>query len=175
MALLVANRKAPRLTAGFSLIELIMVMIVFAIVSVVAAPLISEMFRGYLTGRNIAETDWQARVALERMTRELRSLRSPAELTITAAGDITFVTTGGTAIRYCLGTVGTCPGLVNELMRNTQPLATGVSALSLTYLTRAGAATAVPASVFYINIAFTVTQNTVSKTYTATVSPRNFP
>ena len=161
--------------AGFSLIELVMVIIVFAIISAVVAPLLSETFRAYFTGKDIAETDWQARVALERMTRELRSVRAPTDLIITSAGDITFITIDGTLIRYCLGTVGGCPGLVNELMRNTQPLASGISALSLTFLTRTGAATALPASVFYVNIAFTATQNTMSKTNTATVSPRNFP
>lgn len=166
------NRAA---TTGFSLIEFIMVMIVFAIVSAIAAPLLAETFRAYFIGKDIAETDWQARVALERMTRELRSVRAPTDLIITSAGDITFVTAVGTSIRYCLGTVGTCPGVATELMRNTQPLASGISALNLTFLTRAGAATALPASVFYVNIAFTATQNTVSKTYTATVSPRNFP
>ena len=160
---------------GFSLIELIMVIVVFGIVAAIAASTMDSGFRAYFTGRDIAETDSQARVALERMTRELRTIRAPAELTITSGSDITFVDVNGASIRYCQATVGTCPGTAGQLMRNAFALASGIGGLSFTYLDRTGAATAVPAQVFYVNVAFTVTQNTMSSTYQATVSPRNFP
>ena len=167
-----ANRNGRH---GFSLIELIMIIVILAILSVVAAPLMSNLFRGYFTGKDIADTDWQARVALERMSRDLRSVRAPTDLVITAAGDISFADVDGNVIRYCLGTVGTCPGVAGNLMRNAQVLAGGVTGLTFTFLTRAAAATGVAAQVFYINSAFTVTQGTIAKSYTATVSPRNFP
>lgn len=160
---------------GFSLIELIMVMVVFGIVAVIAAPMIGSGFSAYVTGRDIAETDWQARVAAERMTRELRTIRAPASLTITSASDITFIDVNGTSIRYCQATIGTCPGALGELMRNAEVLASGISGLDFSFLTRAGAATAVPAQVFYVNVGFTATQNAISKAYQFTVSPRNFP
>ena len=60
-------------------------------------------------------------------------------------------------------------------MRNSQPLATGISALTFSFLTKTGAATAVAANVFYITVAFTATQNTIVKSFQTTVSPRNFP
>ena len=160
---------------GFSLIELIMVIVVFGIIAVVAAPLISNAVRAFVTGRDIAETDWQARVAVERMTRELRTIRAPADLTITSASVITFIDVNGTAIRYCQATIGTCPGALGELMRNTEALASGISGLTFSYLTRAGAVTAVPAQVFYVTVAFTATQNAISKTFQVSVGPRNFP
>ncbi len=160
---------------GFSLIEMIMVIVVLGIIAAVAAPILANAFRAYFTGMDIAETDWQARAALERMSRELRTVRAPADLIITAAGDLSFTDIDGNVIRYCLGAVGTCPGTAGNLMRNSQSLATGVSGLTLSYLTRTGVATGVAAQVFYIVTGFTVTQNTVSKVFTATVSPRNFP
>jgi hypothetical protein len=109
------------------------------------------------------------------MGRELRAIRAPADLTITSGGDITFVDMDGSSIRYCLGAVGTCPGATGELMRNSQPLATGISGLTFSFLTRTSTATAVPAAVFSVNVDFTATQNSVSTSHRFTVSPRNFP
>lgn len=152
---------------GFSLFELIMVLVVLGIISAVAAPFLSASFQSYFIGRDIAETDGQARVAIERLSRELRSIRAAADLTITSASDITFVDVDGNSIRYCMGAVGGCPGLIGELTRNTQPLATGITALSFSTLSLAGAV--------YITVTFTATQNTISKSYQATISPRNFP
>lgn len=162
-------------SAGFSIMELVMVVVIFGIVAAVAAPFLRSAFQGYFTGKDIAETDWQARVAVERMTRELRTIRAPADLTITSASDITIVDTDGNSIRYCMGTVGTCPGIAGDLMRNAQPLATGIGGLAFTFLTRASAATVTPAQVFYVTVSFNATQNAVTKSYQITVSPRNFP
>jgi hypothetical protein len=109
------------------------------------------------------------------MSRELRTIRAPADLTITSASDISFIDSEGRTIRYCQATVGTCPGIAGELMRNAVPLASGIAGLSFSFLTRTGAATAVPAQVFYVNVDFTAAQGTISRVYQVTVSPRNFP
>ncbi len=170
-----ASLKDRLSTNGFSLFELIMVVVVFGILAVVGAPLLDSGFRAYFTGKDIAETDWQARVAVERMTRELRTIRAPANLIITSASDITFTDTDGNLIRYCMGAVGGCPGVVGELMRNSQPLAVGITGLSFSFLTRAAGAAVTAAQVFYITVAFTATQGLTSKAFQATVSPRNFP
>lgn len=166
-----------RFVSGFSLFEMVVVIVVLGIVTAVAAPFMSASFQSYFTGKDISETDWQARVALERMSRELRSVRAPAgsNLIITSASDITFTDVDGNSTRYCMGGVGGCPGAVGELTRNSQPLATGISALTFSFLTQAGAATAAAANVFYITVAFTATQSTIVKSFQATVSPRNFP
>ncbi len=170
-----ATRHSERLARGFTILELMITVIVIAIVSAAAAPLLLSAFQGYFTGRDVTATDWQARVATERMTRELRSIRSPADLTIASASDITFIDTDGNSIRYCAGTVGGCPGVAGDLTRNAQPLAAGVSGLAFTFLTRTGATTTSAASVYYVNVAFNATQNAVTKGYQFTVSPRNFP
>ena len=169
------RRLRPRV-AGFSLIELVIVIVLLGIVSAVAAPFAINAFNAYFTGRDLVETDWQARVALERMTRELRTVRAPAAITMTSGSDLSIVDVDGNAIRYCLGTVGTCPGATGELTRNTQPLATGISGLAFSYLLKDGkTTTAAPASVYYVVVDFTATQGVNSRTYQATVSPRNFP
>ena len=160
---------------GFTLVELLMVIILLGIVAAVAAPTMQSGFQAYFTGRDISEVDWQARVALERLTRELRSVRAPADLALAAANDLTFVDLDGNSIRYCMGAVGTCPGAAGDLMRNSQPLATGIGALTFSFLTRAGGATGTAALAFYVSASFTATRNAITKTHQATVAPRNFP
>jgi prepilin-type N-terminal cleavage/methylation domain-containing protein len=160
---------------GFSLLELVLVIVLFGTLGATAAPLLRQGLQAYLTGRDIAETDWQARVATERMTRELRAIRAPADLTAASASDITFVDIDGDSIRYCQGGVGGCPGAAGELMRNGAPLASGIGALAFSFLSRAAGATGAPASAFYVSVTFTATQNDVTKSYRTTVSPRNFP
>jgi len=164
-----------RRTRGFSLVELILVIVVIGIVAAVAAIVMESGFRAYFGGRDITEADWQGRVASERLSRELRTIRAPADLAITSASDISFVDVEGRTIRYCQATVGTCPGSTGQLMRNAAPLASGISGLNFSFLTRTGAATAVPAQVFYVTAGFTAAQGTVSRAYQVTVAPRNFP
>ena len=171
MVKLVCTRRAN----GFTLVEVVAAIVLFGIIGAMVARLLAQGFSAYVTGRNIAETDWQGRVALERFTREVRNVRAPADITITSASDFTFVDVDGNTIRYCLGAVGTCPGAAGELMRNTQPLAYGISGVTFSYLTRTAVATAVPAQVFTIVATFTATQGSISKDYTVAVSPRNFP
>ena len=161
--------------AGITVLELVLVIILFGMLAAVAAPLLRQGLQAYIVGKDIAETDWQARVAAERMTRELRGIRAPADLTITSASDITFIDLDGNSVRYCMGAVGGCPGATGELMRNGQPLAMGITALTFSFLTRTSAPTGVPAQVFYVNVAYTAAQNDIVKSYSATVSPRNFP
>lgn len=168
-----AIRRLRLGVAGFSLIELVTVMVLLGIIAAVAAPFVSNSFNAFFTGRDLVETDWQGRVALERMTRELRTVRAPADITMTSASDLTFLDVDGNLVRYFMSN---CVLAICELTRNTQPLATGISGLAFSYLLRDGkTATALPANVYYIIVDFTATQGANSRTYQATVSPRNFP
>ena len=157
---------------GFTLIEMVLVIVLVGIIAMVGAQLMATGFSLYFTGRDTMIVDAQARLALERMTRELRTVQSATGLTMAPATEISFTDLDGTAVRYCIGG-GTCPGVAGDLMRNTQVLAGGVSALSFVYLNSAGTVTATPAQVLYIGVNFTATQGGVISTYRATVSPRN--
>lgn len=151
---------------GFSLIEMVLVIVIVGIISIVGAQLMGTGFQMYFTGRDTLSVDAQARLALERMTRELRTVRPATGLTMLPASEVTFIDVDGTTVRYYLS--------AGDLLRNTQVLAGGISGLSFVYTDSSGAVTGTPAQVLYISVQFTATQGGMSSTYRATVSPRNF-
>ena len=84
---------------GFTLAELLVVTAVMGVVMAGVFVVQRGGQQAYLLGSNRVETQQNARVTLELMTRELRSASSIT--TVTGNADITFVDQSGTAIRYC--------------------------------------------------------------------------
>jgi len=170
-------RNIERRNLGFTLIEMVVTLLVAAVLFGLGATVISGGFRTYFLGREITQNDWQGRLALERMTRELRIVRTPtgADLDISAAGQITFIDFAGNTIVYRQ------TGNTIERSQNGgafQPLADNVSALSFTYLWSNGT-TPEPtggssANVYYITVSFTVSSTNASATYRGTVKPTSF-
>jgi len=174
------QRNLKRRNLGFTLIEVVVTLIVAAILFGLGATVISGGFRSYFLGREIAQNDWQGRLALERMTRELRTVRTATagDLNIGAAGQITFIDFAGNTIVYRQ------TGNTIERSQNAgafQPLADNVSAapaLSFTYLWNNGT-TPEPTGgnstlVYYITVLFTVSSANASATYRGTVKPTSF-
>ncbi|MGH8750772.1 MAG: PulJ/GspJ family protein [Burkholderiales bacterium] len=154
---------------GFTLIEFVVVLIILAILATVGSVVLGRGISTYFGGRDITLADWQARVALERMTRDLREVRSPADLTTITATQITFNDLLLNNVTYTLA--------ANTLTRNGIPLADNVSALNLSYLQRNGQTTAAAAAVvYYITAQITVTDvNGATVIYRDSVHPRIFP
>lgn len=125
-------------------------------------------FDAYYQGKGYIVADSQARVALARMTRELRTVRSATagDLTIAPTSEITFKDLGGVSIRYYLS--GT------TLMRNTQPIADGVTGLSFSYVQRDGKTSTVTAtSVYYVVVGFNVVYGNTNRAVRSVIHPRN--
>jgi prepilin-type N-terminal cleavage/methylation domain-containing protein len=167
-----------RRSLGFTMIEVVVTLIVAAILFGLGATVISGAFRTYFLGREINQNDWQGRLALERMTRELRTVRTatPADLNIGAAGQITFIDFAGNTIVYRQ------TGSTIERSQNAgafQPLADNINvaagSLSFAYLQNDGttAAGASPA-VYFIRVSFTVSSANASAAYRGTVKPTSF-
>ena len=111
---------------GFALAELLVVTAVLGIVLAGVFVLQQQGQQAYLLGSNRVETQQNARVALELMTRELRSATSITA--ITSATDLTFVDQDGQAIRYALS-----GGILNRTVNGTTTtLIGGVQSLAIT-------------------------------------------
>lgn len=152
---------------GFTLVEMVMVIVITGLVASLGGLLLHHGVRAYFLSREQAEIDWQGRLALERMLRDLRRLRSttPADLVMNPSNRVTFVDVDNQTISYVLSG--------GTLLRNGKPLADGVSALDFLYLKSDGRSVAGNASqVFYISASFTLTQGGSSSTLRGTVFPR---
>jgi type II secretory pathway pseudopilin PulG len=170
MTLLAASEIARR-SKGDTLMELIFVIVILGIVATIGSLIITRGINAFFGGRDITRADWQARVALERMTRDLREVRTPTSTDITTftATQFTYNDIFANNVSYTLS--GT------TLTRNTQPLADNISAVNFSYLQRDGNTTAATAAqVFYITVQLTVTSiSGISVVYRDTVRPTNFP
>ena len=103
---------------GFTLTELLTVLAVLALVLAAVVTIQQGALQAYVTGSNKTEVQQNARVALERMAREIRE--STAPLTTATANSITFTHPDDGAITY------TIDSLTNNLTRNGVPVTGGV-------------------------------------------------
>ena len=157
----------PRLKrySGFTLIEFILVIAITGIIAGTAGLLLMEGFQTSYKVVDIIKADWQARIALERMTREMRLIRNKNSINISVPNQITFVTTRGETITYSRS--GT------NLMRNSQPLADNVSSFTLTYFNVNKVPTAIANQVRFILIHLTIDNEGATYSFDTTVNPRN--
>jgi len=162
---------------GFTLIEIIIVIVLVGILATIGATIIMQGISAYSGGESRSNAHYQARFAMERMAREIRLMRS------STAADIPTMT--GTTLRY-----NDINGLQMGFRLNGgniertednavswQTLATNITGPGgniFTYLDKTGAATAAAASLWLVQIQFTATQNAESIYMQTTVHPRNF-
>lgn len=165
----ITELTSSRRQCGFTLLEAVVVIIVIGIIFSVGSLIMNNAFSAYFTGRDLTEIDWQSRIALNRLRRDLRIIRSASDtdLVTTPSTQITFTTSADETITYSLN--GT------TLMRNSQPLADGISNLNFSYARNDGRfLTTVASEVYYVIVDLTVTNGTVSRDLRTTIYPRNF-
>ncbi len=85
---------------GVTLIELVITMVLIGIVALVVANALSTGIKGSLVTDNRKEALDQARVAMERMTREIRNLRSSSDVSTNGISQFCFTDTSGTQINF---------------------------------------------------------------------------
>jgi prepilin-type N-terminal cleavage/methylation domain-containing protein len=118
-----------RRLSGFTLIELVVVIMLIGILLSGSTNLLNQGFKSFFTGKDIINANWQGSIALERLARDLRSVRSNTDITAAAANSITFIDIDGNTITYQVSG--------GKLQRNTQYLADGVQSITFAYYTGA--------------------------------------
>jgi len=154
---------------GFTLVELLIVIVITGILAALGSKMLASGFTAYVTARDLGKSDWQGMIAIERLSRELRTIRSAtsSDLTISPTSQITFVDNEANNISYTLS--GT------TLMRNSEPLADGISNLSFSYIASDGKTTAASADqVAYISANVTVLRSGAGQLLRTSIHPRNF-
>ncbi len=151
---------------GMTLIELIVVLTILAVMAAIALPMIHAGFNSYITQRNLVDANWQGRLALARMTRDIRNIPSANATTLvtTTSTDFKFTDNTNTSVEYTLS--GT------NLQRNAITLANGIGSVTFGYYDKTGAVTATPANMRYVSIALNITENNVNITVWTVVNLR---
>lgn len=162
------QRSVKRQMPGFTLIEFIMVIVIMGILFSLGGGLLSQGFQATYSGMDIIRADWQARLAFERMSRELRLILNQNSLNISVPNQITFIDTAGENITYALSG--------NQLVRNNKTLASGVSTLNFTYYDRNRnviSSAAQASLVRFIVINMVITEGNTNHSFYTGINPRN--
>lgn len=171
---------------AFTLVEFIIVMVVLIIISAGSSLLLTQGFSAYYTGRNILDADWQARVAIERMMRDIRAIGSRGYIS-TATNNTTipptlaFTDINGNTITYTLNSSQQLTRTNTGQNGSPQILADNIQTLTFAYYGATGILITLPASptqaqlntIRYIVISLNISYNNISFTITSTVYPWN--
>ena len=160
---------------GFTLIELVMVIVLIGILSGFAAMIILQGIRSYSDEQSRVDVHYQARLAVERIAREARTIRSCADITGPAnpSATLSFTDINGTLVTFSVNVV------TGVLSRGADTLATGVtSATPFRFLKKNGTdqttSCVSPDDIWFIEIDMSSTQGTESLQIRTRVHPRNF-
>jgi prepilin-type N-terminal cleavage/methylation domain-containing protein len=170
-------RKQTRPARGFTLVEVVMVMVLLGILAAIGAPMIANSM---LVANSVSphlNTLSQARYATERIARELREVNwsgtAYAFTSLASPTSVTFTNANGAVI-----SLAHAASNVNITFNGTaRALTAQASAFVLTYLDITGTATADTAQVRFVNVSLTVLDPVTGATYNqrTLVALRNGP
>lgn len=146
---------------GFTLLEMVIVIVILAILSAASARVISQGFSSFAYAQNMVQLDWQAQLALKRLSYDLRSIPSTSSISVATNSQITFTNINGATISYQLNG--------SNLFRNTQKLTDRVSSFGLTYYDENGNVTTTINSFHYVGISLSVSQKNETNTFSTLV------
>lgn len=150
-----------RTARGFTLIEAVMVMVLMGILAAVGAPMIANGMRIAVMANTDLNTISQLRYATERLTRELREIRSVGGVYAIDMTTNAFTKTDGTTV-----TIGyTSPNVtINGFTLTNQ--ATGVTPFQLTYLAIDGVTPATTSTLRFVDVLLRLTNSTTGASHT---------
>jgi len=170
---------------GITLIELVLGMVLIGIVALVVANALSTGITGFFVTDYRKEALDQARIAMDRMAKEMRNVRTSSDIGTATSSELCFVNTQGTRINFRyespyirrLEGGGACPGGAET----GDILATGVSNVTFSgifkYVLSTGAevedATGSETLIKRIKIDFKATAGSESISLPTEVWPRN--
>jgi len=143
---------------GFTLIELVMTIVIFSIMSAMLGQLLMSSYKTFTNGNAISTMSAQALLGVERMVYDLHNASS---ITTIAANSFTFADQTGTSYTYALSGAA--------LQRASYNLVDSVQGITFTYLDLNGNVTAAPAAVAYVKINLSLLNNGIPLNYTTSV------
>ncbi len=172
-----SNRRGSRRrgAAGFTLIELVLTILLLGIIASIVSQFVLQGVRSYSVEQDRGNVHSQARLAVERMAREIRAIRgcTASDLTLPAANPfptLSFTDVIGTAVSFSVAG--------GNLTRGVDILAKGVtSAQPFRLLDKSGNPTiscTAPNEAWFVEIDLTCVEGGESLHLRCRIHPRNF-
>jgi type II secretory pathway pseudopilin PulG len=167
----------PRSEAGWTLMEVILVIVIIGTVAVFVGPLLISAVKAYDRTQGTVNTYAKMRYAMERMTREIAAVRrNPADTTAfdissMTAANLQFFKEDGTEVGI---TSGGGSATLTYVGTGSGTLSDSVTALAFSYYRHDGATAAANATELeFVEIALTVTDGTTSYANRQRIALRN--
>jgi len=159
---------------GFTLLEIVIAIVLVAILAGTAAVIMLQGVKSYSIEQSRSDAHYQARLAVERMAREIRLIRSRtvADISLMNPADLSFTDIQNNLVRFRFN--------VGSIQRSSdngttwQPLATGVTALNFSFLQQDGISSATATTLWYVVIDVTAQQGSEAIEMRTRVYPMNF-
>lgn len=158
-----------RLQRGFSLIEMVIVIIILGIIVGMSSQLLMQGLYSFPTGADLIDANWQGQLAIERMSRDILQVRSASDISSMTSSNFGFTDLDANTISYSLS--GT--DLILTQNGSSQTLAQNIQSLTFSYFDHNGASTVSTTSVSYVKMSMTVTTSNVTYSLTTMIYPRN--
>ena len=126
---------------GFTLVELVIVMAIVGIGTAIIGTILLGVVKAWTFKFNRNDILWDGRLAINRMTREMRAIKNTTSVTTATAAQFRFIDTGNKDITYSLVSTDlnrTEDGIANLLAEN-------VSSVTFTYYYANGTVIPTPA------------------------------
>lgn len=147
---------------GFSLMELIIVIVIIGILAGFGSILLRDAISAGISSKKLTDSAWQARLAFQRMAKDIQNYN----YAITPnANNVTFATIYNESVNYDSSGA--------DLLRNGQIIATGISNLNFSYWRADGTNTTNPNEISCIEVKATVTEGGALLPLQTTICPRN--
>lgn len=157
-------------TNGFTLIEIVITIALVGILAGIAALILVQGITSYSVEEARVDVHYQARLAMERMAREIRQIRSTADITAMTNTSLRFTDVNGASV----GFTWTGPTTLSRWNGvGTNVLAPNITAFNFNYYQQNGAAAAA-ATLWIVEITLTSQQGPESVQMSTRVHPRNF-
>jgi prepilin-type N-terminal cleavage/methylation domain-containing protein len=165
-----------RRSSGFTLVELVIVITIVGIVALIIGTMLLGTIKAWTFKFNRNDILWDGRLALDRMTREIRAVKDTTSVTTATSSQLRFTDTQNKDITYSLSSTN-----LNRTENGTANLlAESVSALSFTYYNSSDTAIPSPTvspsatDIRRVRINLTLTKNGENVYLQSDASPKNF-
>jgi prepilin-type N-terminal cleavage/methylation domain-containing protein len=162
---------------GFTLVELVIVIIIIGIAASTVGFMMLGAVKAWTFKFNRSDILWDGRLALDRMTREIREVRNSTSVTTASSSQFRFFDAGSADITYSLSTTNL--NRTENAIANL--LAANVSALTFTYYDTNGNTIASPTvspaatNIRRVRINLTLTKNGQNIYLQSDASTKNIP